>query len=172
MPKRYSAVQHDLKQPEIKEFPGENKDPTVYTIVEGNMIGNTTPQHMQAHAMPLEFYLRKVIEEARKYGDSIFHKYGEGGEIGWFPCGTANVVLRWNEHREIIKLFQKTGIEDRRTWWKGWFGRLYKTSSQGWWWSPPMQSTQSMGFQEAVCQFVRDKLIYRDIKVDVRTYID
>ena len=35
-----------------------------------------------------------------------------------------------------------------------------------------MMSSQSMAFEEAICQFVRDKLIFRDIKVDVRTYID
>jgi len=128
---------------------------------------------MLAHNLPLDIFLKKTVEEARAYGDSIFSKYEEGREIGWFPCGSADVVLRWNDHREIIKLFQKTASENRRTdYWKGWFGSLMKTSSQGWWWSPPMQNTQSMAYQEAVCKFVRDKLIYRDIKVDVRTYID
>ena len=166
------------KQPSIREFPGQHSDkpvpgdPTVYVLAQGHIIGVTTPEHMKAHDMPLDEYLGKVVEEARKYADSIYHKYEEGGEIGWFPCGSADVVLRWNDHREIIKLFQKTGREDRGTWWTGWFGKLFKTSSQGWWWSPPMQNTQAMLFQEAVCQFVRDKLIYRDIKVNVRTYID
>ena len=160
------------KQPYVKAFPGENKDPTTFVITENNTIGVTTPLHMKAHDMSLEEYLRKVVAEAKQYAESIFHKYEEGGELGWFPCGSADVVLKFNQHREIIKLFQKTGAEDRRTWWTGWFGKLFKTSSQGWWWSPPMHNAQSMAFQEAVCKFVRDKLIYRDIKVDVRTYID
>lgn len=157
---------------EVKEFPGENKDPTVFSISEGNVIGCTTAPHMAAHALPLDAFLRQVTAQAKAYGDSIFPKYQEGGEIGWFPCGSANVVLKWNNHREIIKLFQKTADEVKSGHWKGWFGRLFKTGSQGWWWDPPMQITQSMGFEEAVCKFVRDKLIFRDIKVDVRTYID
>lgn len=147
----------------------------MFSVVEENVIGCTTPQHMAAHTLPLDVYLKQVVEEARKYSDSIFHKYQVGGEIGWFPCGSANLILRWNnsEHREIIKLFQKTANEDRGGYWKGWFGTLFKTSSsQGWWWTPPMQTSQSMAYKEAVCQFVRDKLVFRDIKVDVRTYID
>ena len=73
-----------VKQPTVKEFPGENKDPTTYVLTEGNIIGVTTPQHMQAHQLPLEAFLKKVIEEARAHGDSIFPKYGEGGDIGGF----------------------------------------------------------------------------------------
>ena len=139
------------------------------------MIRVTTPEHMKAHAIPLDVFLKQAMQEARAYGDSIFHKYQEGGEIGWFPCGSANIVLKWNQHREIIQLLQKESKEgkkgDRGTWWTGWFGRLYKTSN-GWWWTPPMQSSQSMLFEEEVCKFVRAKLIFRDVKVDIRTYID
>lgn len=156
----------------VKEFLGENKDPTVYVTNEGPVIGVTTTEHMKVADIPLEQYLRQVVEEARKFGDSIFHKYEEGGELGWFPCGTAEVVLRWNQHREIIQLFQKTADNHDREFWTGWFGRLFKTSTQGWWWTPPMQGTQAMCFQEEVCKFVRDKLIFKNIKVDVRTYID
>lgn len=166
------------KQPEVTEFPGEGNpagNPTVFNVVEGNVIGCTTTEHMKVQDIPLEQYLKQVVEEARSYGDSIFHKYEEGGEIGWFPCGSANVVLRWNDHREIIDLLRKTseeGTKGRNDFWEGWFGRLMKTSSQGWWWTPPMQGTQAMLFQEEVCKFVRQKLILKNIKVDVRTYID
>lgn len=152
----------------VKEFPGKNKDPTVYVTSEGV----TTTEHMKVADIPLDQYLRQVVEEARKFGDGIFHKYEEGGEIGWFPCGTADIVLRWNQHRDIIKLFQSTASKHDREFWTGWFGRLFKTSTQGWWWSPPMRGTQAMRFQEEVCRFIRDKLIFKDIKVDVRTYID
>ena len=145
----------------------------MYVVNEGNgIIGCTTPEHMKAHQIPLEQYLRQIVEEAHKFGDSIIDKYSYPNG-NWFPCGTADVVLRFNEHREIIKLFQKTADRnDNDRFWRGWFGRLMKTSSQGWWWEPPMQSTQAMLFQEAVCAFVRDKLIFRDIKVYVHTYID
>ena len=167
----------EKRQPDVKEFPGTGGpgNPTVFNVVEGNIIGCTTTEHMKVQDIPLDQYLRQVVEEARKYGDSIFHKYEEGGEIGWFPCGTANVVLRWNDHREIIDLFRKTSAEGKkgqRGFWRGWFGRLMKTSSQGWWWSPPMRGTQALRFQEEVCKFIRDKLIFKNIKVDVRTYID
>ena len=37
---------HKKDDTEVKQFPGENKDPTQFTIVEGSMIGATTPQHM------------------------------------------------------------------------------------------------------------------------------
>jgi hypothetical protein len=157
------------ENPIVKEFLGK---PKTYVINEGNgVIGCTTTEHMKAHQVPLEEYLKQVVQEARKYGDSIIANYGYPNG-NWFPCGTADLVLRFNEHREIIKLFQKTADSEDRGFWRGWFGRLMKTSSQGWWWEPPMQSTQSMAFQEAVCAFVRDKLIFRDIKAYVRTYID
>ena len=167
----------DKRQPDVKEFPGTGGpgNPTVFNVVEGNVIGCTTTEHMKVQDIPLDQYLRQVVEEARKYGDSIFHKYEEGGEIGWFPCGTADVVLKWNDHREILDLFRKTSAEGKKgknDFWRGWFGRLMKTSSQGWWWSPPMRGTQALRFQEEVCKFIRDKLIFKNIKVDVRTYID
>lgn len=169
------------KQPNVKEFykeDGTPNKPKVFVASQGHIIACTTDQHMQVADMPIEEYLRKVIREARVFGDQIFPKYGPGGEIGWFPCGTANIVLRWNEHREIIDLLRKTseegkkGEEMKNDFWKGWFGRLFKTSDHGWWWTPPMQGTQAMLFQEEVCKFVREKLVFKNIKVDVRTYID
>jgi len=169
------------KQPEIKENKGTGGpgNPTTFNIDEGTgIIGVTTSEHMKVVDIPLEEYLKQIVKEAREYGDSIFHKYELGGEIGWFPCGTAEVVLRWNQHREIIDILRKTseegmkGRDGRGEFWRGWFGRLYKTLTQGWWWTPPMQGTQSMRFQQAVCEFVREKLIFKNIKVDVRTYID
>jgi hypothetical protein len=156
-------------EPTIKKFEG---NPTVYSINEGNgVIGCTTTEHMKAHDLPLEQYLRQVVEEARKFGDGIIDQYGYPNG-NWFPCGTADVVLRWNNHRDIIKLFQKTADRIDGDFYNGWFGRLFKTSSQGWWWSPPMHNTQAMLYQEEVCKFVREKLIFKEIKVDVRTYID
>jgi len=155
----------------VKEFKGK---PDVFVVSEPGIIGVTTSEHMKVEQIPLDQYLKQVIEEGRKYGDSIVHKYDyPDGE--WFPCGTANLVLRWNQHREIIDLFRKTSAEGRKgrnDFWTGWFGRLMKTSSQGWWWTPPMWSTQAMKFQEEVCRFIREKLIFKNIKVDVRTYID
>lgn len=169
----------EKKQPDVKEFyheDGTPNKPTVYVATDHKgIIQCTTNQHMQVADIPLEEYLKKIVQEARVYGDSIFPKYEEGGEIGWFPCGTANLVLRWNEHREIIDLLRQTSEEGKKgknDFWKGWFGRLYKTSDHGWWWTPPMHGTQAMHFQEEVCKFLRDKLIFKNIKVDVRTYID
>ncbi len=160
------------EQSNVKEFPGENKDPTTFVVSVKDGVMVTTTEHMRAADIPLEQYLRQVVKEACEYGDSIFHKYEEGGEIGWFPCGTAEGVLRWNQHRERIQLFQKTADSYDREFWEGWFGKLFKTSTQGWWWTPPMRGTQSMYFQEEVCKFVREKLMFKNIKVDVRTYID
>ena len=71
----------EKRQPDIKEFPGEGGgpgNPTVFTVAEGNIFGCTTTEHMKVQDIPLDQYLRQVVEEARKYGDSIFHKY----EIG------------------------------------------------------------------------------------------
>jgi len=162
----------------VKEFPGEGTpgNPTVFNIDEGKgIMGCTTTEHMKVQDIPLEEYLKQIVQEARVFGDGIFDKYGEGKERGWFPCGTANLVLRWNDHREIIDLLRKTSEEGKKgdnDFWRGWFGRLYKTGDHGWWWTPPMQGTQAMLFQEEVCKFLREKLVFKNIKVDVRTYID
>lgn len=166
------------KEPNVKEFQGSGTEgnPTVFVVNEGKgIIGCTTTEHMKVQDIPLEQYLKQIIQEARIFGDQIFPKYEQGGEIGWFPCGTANIILRWNDHREIIDLLRKTSEEGKKgdnDFWRGWFGRLMKTSSYGWWWTPPMRGTQAMLFQEEVCKFIRDKLIFKNIKVDVRTYID
>lgn len=167
------------ERPTVKGCPGNDtpNDPTVFVVSGGNqpVIGVTTTEHMRVADIPLEEYLKKVVQEARVFGDKLFGDYGEGKKNGWFPCGTANLVLRWNGHREIIDIMRKTSTEGKKgksDFWKGWFGRLYKTGSHGWWWTPPMQGTQCMLFQEEVCKFVRDKLVFKDVKVDVRTYID
>jgi hypothetical protein len=72
----------------------------------------------------------------------------------------------------MLRKTSEEGKKGKSDFWTGWFGRLMKTQTHGWWWTPPMRSTQSMGFKEEVCKFVRDKLIYKNVKVDVRTYID
>lgn len=155
----------------VKRFEGK---PEVYVASGDNVVEVTTDQHLKMANKPLDQILQEVCKQAQAYGTEIFSKYDyPNGE--WFPCGTANVVLRWNEHRDIIDLFRKTsneGKKGRNGFWKGWFGSLMKTESQGWWWTPPMQGTQAMKFQEEVCKFIRDQLIFANIKVDVRTYID
>ena len=120
----------------------------------------------------LKQILKEVCEEAKVYANEIFHKYDyPDGE--WYPCGSADIVLRWREHRKIIDLFRKEGRLIGSDWWEGWFGRLFKTSSQGWWWFPKLdRNSQSMRYEEEVCRFIRDKLALANIRVDVRTYID
>lgn len=156
----------------VKEFPG---NPTVFVAATAVGIEVTTPEHMRNKNRPLIVILKEVCEETRVYANEIYSKYDyPNGQ--WFPCGNADIVLRWNMHREIIKLFRKEAYPPKRKgssgWYEGWFGRLFKTSD-GWWWMPKLnKDTQSMKYKEAVCQFVRDKLIFCDIKVNVRTYID
>jgi len=154
---------------EIKEFKGK---PSVYTLSDGNTIEVTTSEHLRMRNKPLEQILREVCEEAREYARRIFPKYSyPEGEL--YPCGSADIVLRWNEHREIIKLFRKQGEPKGDDWWEGWFGRLFRTRTEGWWWFPKLdQNSQSMRYEEEVCRFIRDKLAFANIRVDVHTYID
>jgi hypothetical protein len=75
------------EQPSVKECKGDGTpgSPTVFVATEGHTIMCTTPEHMAAEQIPLEQYLRQVVDQARAFGDSIFRKYEDGGEIGWFP---------------------------------------------------------------------------------------
>ena len=159
----------ELSKPNVKEFPG---NPTVFVASTAIGVEVTTPEHMRNANRPLIQILKEICEEARVYANEIYSKY----ERMWFPCGSADVVLRWNTHRDIIQLFKKEADPPKRAgsrdWYTGWFGRLFKTSD-GWWWIPKLdKNSQSMKYEEAICQFVRDKLIFCNIKVDVRTYID
>jgi len=156
----------------VKEFPG---NPTVFVSSTTIGIEVTTPEHMRNANRPLIQILKEICEEARVYANQIYPKYDYPNGM-WFPCGNADIVLRWNTHRDIIQLFKKEADPPERAhsqWYRGWFGRLFKTND-GWWWIPKLDKdrTQSMKYYEAVCQFVRDKLIFANIKVDVRTYID
>jgi len=157
-----------MTKPTVKEFPG---NPTVFVTAAENMIQVTTPEHMRNKNRPLIVILKEVCEEAQKLGETLYPKYN-GPNGNWFPCGSAHIVLRWNTHRDIIKLFKKEATETRGSYYKGWFGSLMKTSSSGWWWSPPIKCSQSMKYAEEVYQSVRDKLIFADVKVNVETYID
>jgi len=153
----------------VKEFKGK---PKVFVVTEGNKIGVTTSEHLRMANKPLKQILKEICEEARAYANKIFHKYDyPDGE--WYPCGSADIVLRWREHRKIIDLFRREGTLKSSDWWEGWFGRLFKTSGQGWWWFPKLdRNSQSMRYEEEVCRFIRDKLALANIRVDVRTYID
>ena len=144
----------------------------MFVASQGSIIEVTTSEHLKNEGKPLEQILREVCEEARLYANKIFHTYDyPNGE--WYPCGSADIVLRWNEHREIIKLFQTTATEKQTDYWTGWFGKLHKTETLGWWWMPKLdQGSQSMLYEEEVCRFVRQKLALANIKVDIRTYID
>jgi hypothetical protein len=152
----------------VKEFKG---NPKVYVASHGGAVEVTTEEHMRNANRPLESILREICQQAEEYAKSIIHNY-DYPDGQWYPCGTADIVLRWNDHREIIKLFQRQA--DRRQgddWWEGWFGRLFKTSN-GWWWRPNIPGSQSMLYEEEVCRFVRQKLALANIRVDIRTYID
>lgn len=152
----------------VKEFPGK---PTVFVASTAAGVEVTTPEHMRNANRPLIEILKEICEEARVYANQIYGKYDYPNGM-WFPCGSADIVLRWNTHRDIILLFKKESETAKRGWYTGWFGRLFKTDN-GWWWKPKLdKDSQSMKYEEAVCQFVRDKLIFCNIKVDVRTYID
>jgi len=154
---------------DVKEFKG---NPTVFVAATPVGVEVTTSEHMRMENKPLIRILREVCEEARVYANTIFPRFSyPDGE--WFPCGSADIVLRWNDHREMIKLFMKEGRSTNQKFWEGWFGRLFKTSGQGWWWFPKLDhNSQSMRYEEEVCRFIRDKLTFANIKVDVRTYID
>ncbi len=154
---------------EVKEFKGK---PSVFVLSEGNQVGVTTSEHLKNANKPLKQVLMETCEEAREYANKIFPRFSyPDGE--WFPCGSADIVLRWNEHRDIIKLFKKEATRKKgNDWWQGWFGRLFKTS-KGWWWFPKLdKNSQSMRYEEEVCRFVRDKLAFANRRVEIRTYID
>jgi len=154
----------------VKEFNAGKQ--TVFVASNGNMIAVTTAEHLRNENKPLKQILKEVCEEARRFANRIYSKF-EYPDGEWYPCGSADVVLRWNEHREIINLFKKEGRRKGDDWWEGWFGRLFKTGSQGWWWFPKLdRASQSMRYEEEVCRFIRDKLALANIRVDVRTYID
>jgi hypothetical protein len=153
--------------PEVKEFKGK---PTVYVASHGNTIEVTTEEHMRNANKPLEVILKEICEEAEKFAKEILPKY-DYPDGAWYPCGSADVVLKWNDHREIINLFRKQADKVDGDFYHGWFGRLFKTSN-GWWWKPNIPGSQSMLYEEEVCRFVRQKLALANIRVDIRTYID
>ena len=154
---------------EVKRF--ETK-PTVFVVSDGLGVAVTTSEHMRNENRPLKTILQEICEQANEYAKQIFHKFDyPDGE--WYPCGSADVVLTWNEHREIINLFRKEASEKDDPFWKGWFGKLHKTRTLGWWWFPELElGSQAMRYEEEVCRFIRDKLALANIRVNVRTYID
>ena len=155
----------------VKQFKG---NPDVYVASGKGIVQVTTSEHLKNANKPLKQILTEICEEARVYANKIFDKYSYPNG-NWYPCGSADVVLKWNEHRNIINLFREEATENLgRDYWKGWFGKLFKTSSgQGWWWMPKLdKNSQSMLYEEEVCRFVRQKLALANIKVDVRTNID
>lgn len=163
---------------EMKRFPGK---PDVYVLSGGNVIEVTTSEHMRNENRPLKEILTEICEQTKEFANKIFHDY-DYPDGKWFPCGSADIVLKYNDtgHREIINLFKKEADQDSasapnvagRDWYVGWFGRLFKTD-QGWWWMPKLdQKSQSMLYEEDICRFIREKLAYANIKVEVRTYID
>ena len=158
-----------LSQPKkVKRFPG---NPDVFVQASNNVIEVTTAEHLKNANKRLEQILREICEEARQYANSIFHEY-DYPHGKWYPCGSADIVLRWNEHRKIINLFKKQAESVNGDFYHGWFGRLFKTHN-GWWWMPKLdKESQSMLYEEEVCRFVRQKLAFANIKVDIRTYID
>lgn len=159
-------MQDEIK---VKEFKG---NPDVFVASGKGIVQVTTSEHLKNASKQLEQILREICEAARVFANEIFEKYSYP-DGDWYPCGSADVVLKWNEHRSIINLFKEEGTENQRDFWKGWFGRLFKTSGQGWWWMPKLdKSSQSMLYEEEVCRFVRQKLALANIRVDVRSYID
>lgn len=156
------------EQPDVKEFLGT---PTVFVASKGNVIEVTTPEHMRSKNKPLIQILKEICEEARKYANEIYSKF-DYPNGAWYPCGSADIVLRWNEHRNIIQLFKKEAERRNSDFYHGWFGRLFKTHD-GWWWFPKVdKSSQSMRYEEEICRFIRDKLALANIRVTVRTFID
>jgi hypothetical protein len=152
---------------ETKEFKG---NPTVFVSSHGNVVEVTTDEHMRNANRPLESILREICQQVEEYAKSILPNYNyPNGK--WYPCGSADIVLRWNEHRDIINLFRKQADKVDGDFYHGWFGRLFKTSN-GWWWMPNIPESQSMLYEEEVCRFIRQKLALANIKVDIRTYID
>jgi len=152
----------------VKEFKG---NPKVYVASHGNAVEVTTEEHMRNANRPLESILREICQQTEEYANSIVHDY-DYPDGKWYPCGIANIVLRWSDHREIIKLFRKQADRKQEDdWWEGWFGRLFKTDN-GWLWRPNIPDSQSMLYEEEVCRFVRQKLALANIRVDIRTYID
>jgi len=150
----------------VKEFKGE---PTVYVGNKGNVIGVTTDEHLRNKNKPLIQILKEICEAAREYANQIYSKF-DYPNGAWYPCGSADVVLRWNNHREIITLLKKEADRTEGNFYYGWFGRLFKTDN-GWWWFPKLdKKSQSMRYE--VCRFIRDKLAFADFRVDVRTFID
>ena len=164
----------DDQQIDVKEFPVKvrGKPGSVFVASDKNIVSVTTSEHLRLATKPLEKILKEICEEAKDYAKEIFSKFSyPDGE--WFPCGSADVVLRWNDHRETIKLFRAQGRSRGDDWWEGWFGKLFKTGGYGWWWFPKLiQNSQSMRYEEEVCRFIRDKLALANIRVDVRTHID
>jgi len=154
----------------VKEFKGK---PDVFVASGKGIVQVTTSEHLKNANKSLEQILREICEAARVFANKIFDKYSYP-DGNWYPCSSADVVLRWNEHRNIINLFKHVATRKHGIgWWEGWFGRLFKTGSQGWWWKPKLdQDSQSMLYEEEVCRFVRQKLALANIRVDVRTYID
>lgn len=156
---------------EVKVYPG---NPPVVTMTRGPIIAAATIPQMLNAGRPLKEIVMTIVDSARKHGGEIFHEY-DYPHGKWFPCGTADIVLMYNDtrQRELINLFKKEGRSrgSGRDSWEGWFGRLSKVS-RGFWWSPPMRGTQSMLFQEEVCRFIRQKLLEANIAVQVRTWID
>ena len=152
----------------VKAFEGT---PTVFVISAGNAIGITTAEHLKNANKPLRRILQDICTEAKEYANKIYDQF-DYPDGKWYPCGSADVVLRWNDHRDIINLFKKEASSTQHNWFTGWFGRLFKTSN-GWWWKPKLdRNSQSMLYEEEVCRFVRQQMALADIKVDVRTYID
>jgi len=152
----------------VKEFKGK---PDIFVASGKGTVQVTTSEHLKNANKPLEQILREICEASRLFANEIFEKYSYP-DGSWYPCGSADVVLRWNEHRKIIDLFRKAATRKQGDWWEGWFGRLFKTSN-GWWWKPKLdKDSQSMLYEEEVCRLVRQKLALANIKVDVRTYID
>jgi len=151
----------------VKEFPGS---PDVFVASQGPFIQVTTSEHLKNEGKPLEQILKEVCEAARQYANEIYHAYDyPNGK--WYPCGSADIVLRWNDHREIINLFRKQASSRNQDYYQGWFGKLHKTSN-GWWWMPNIPGSQSMLYEEEVCRFIRQKLALANIRVDIRTFID
>jgi len=160
-----------VKKLEVKRFEGK---PDVFVMSRDNIVGVTTSEHLKNENKPLKQILEEVCKDAKEYANAIFHKY-DYPEGDWYPCGSADVVLQWNDtgNREIIQLFKKEGVPDGNGFWTGWFGRLYKTEKQGWWWFPELEvGSQALRFEEAICGFVRDRLAAANIRVWVRTWVD
>ena len=155
---------------EVKKFDGK---PTVFVVSTPAGVQVTTDEHLRNENRPLKVILEEICQQAKEYAKSIFDKYDyPNGE--WFPCGSADVVLTWNDtkNREVIQLFKKEAASHDGDFYRGWFGRLFKTG-QGWWWFPELeQDSQALKYEEEVCRFIRDQLAKANIRVTIRTYID